>query len=326
MHRFPAQGNGYIGINFGNQCSGETYDGPGGKPGNDHLLKNCNIQGMAESINDCQHTWGKKILLSLGGGVLEYSLNGVDEGIETADQLWEMFGPKREGYMGPRPLDGSTWNVDLDGFDFDIEAPASDGSEGYIALALRLREHFNTAPNKQYYLTTAPQCIVPDANVGDLIKAIDFDLILLQFYNTGYCSAKAWTAANPNFRAGEVPNPSRFAFDEWSEWLTSTASKNAKILLGLPGSPEGANPAHYLHVDEMERITSAFYCRPSWGGIFIWDATHAYNNQENGFGYYENAKRALAKAHNDPLAKKCAGSPQGFEAYVLNLMHEKWLL
>ena len=65
---FPAQENGYPGTNFGNQCWGGSYAYKG--PGNDLALNQLQSecpQPVAD-IPVCQTGYGKKILLSLGGG------------------------------------------------------------------------------------------------------------------------------------------------------------------------------------------------------------------------------------------------------------------
>jgi len=65
LNVFPNQGeSGYPGTNFGNQCGGSTSTTPSG----DHtqLLSDCSLIGP--DIKLCQ-SMGKKILLSLGGGM-----------------------------------------------------------------------------------------------------------------------------------------------------------------------------------------------------------------------------------------------------------------
>ncbi|KAJ2906796.1 hypothetical protein MKZ38_010787 [Zalerion maritima] len=305
VHRFPEDGNGYIGTNFGNQCDGSVYEGPGDEPSADQLQKDCNIFGMAEAIDTCQHVSEKKVMLALGGGAGGYTLFGEEQGNKLADQLWEMFGPKQQGYTGPRPLDGPTWSIDIDGFDFDIEYPSTDRSVGYIALAQRLRQHFAAVSTKRYYLSVSPQCVVPDANVGSLMAGVKFDMVFVQFYNTPYCSAGAWVDANTNYHPGAYPNPSQFSYDEWAEWIASSPSAGAKIMIGLPGATTAANPASYVAPDDMDKLIMAYYCRESFGGITIWEATHAYQNNAGGFSFFTNAKRSLGKAYREPLAYVC---------------------
>lgn len=138
---FPDQGNGLIGENFGNKCWGSQpagnaasyYQGPGNNPSENQLPYQCPT--VQDDIPYCQAK-GKKILLSLGGEGDTYALTGVDEGIALADFLWGAYGPLTPEWTaagGIRPLDRSSTNtstsseyqIDIDGFDFDIEHPSA---------------------------------------------------------------------------------------------------------------------------------------------------------------------------------------------------------
>jgi chitinase len=132
MNIFPAQGNGYPGVNFGNACYGDpVYVGPGSDHTEDHLYQRCPT--VQEDIPYCQAN-GKKILLSLGGGTDTYGVNGVVEGNYFAEFLWGAYGPYKSAWVeagGLRPLDRGYDNtaacehIDIDGFDFDIEFPST---------------------------------------------------------------------------------------------------------------------------------------------------------------------------------------------------------
>lgn len=144
---------------------------------------------MIADIPVCQKTYGKKILLSLGGGTNTYALSGQNDGVAFADLLWGAFGPQTSGWLSagkPRPFDGPNKEaVAVDGFDFDIEfrptgkslllliAPLVckkklgkglwlifilDNSVGYIACVNRLRGLFSSQAAKPYIITGAPQC------------------------------------------------------------------------------------------------------------------------------------------------------------------------
>jgi chitinase len=126
---FPAQGNGFPGTNFGNQCWGPpyVYPGPGPNPSENELQSECPL--LTADIPVCQSTYGKKIILSLGGGTNTYQLNGAANGTAFADFLWGAFGPQTPTWLAsglPRPFDGpNNAAVEVDGFDFDIEYPSS---------------------------------------------------------------------------------------------------------------------------------------------------------------------------------------------------------
>lgn len=135
VYLFPAQANGYPGTNFGNQCSGAVYAGPGYNgqvdPTKDQLQSSCPL--IAADIAACQRTFGKKIFLTLGGDSGEYQLDGVTDGVRFANMLWGLFGPRNNIWVKaglPRPFDvpGDTVGSAVDGFTLDIEHPA-DGKQ-----------------------------------------------------------------------------------------------------------------------------------------------------------------------------------------------------
>jgi chitinase len=100
-----------------------VYAGPGNNPSLNQLQSECPQVGA--DIPVCQSTYGKKIILSLGGGSDGYQLSGTANGVSFADLLWGTFGPQTQLWLNqgmPRPFDGpSNAAVEVDGFDFDIE-------------------------------------------------------------------------------------------------------------------------------------------------------------------------------------------------------------
>lgn len=168
-------------------------------------------------------------------------------------------------------------------------------------MGLRLRALFETA-SKQYILTGAPQCIVPDANMGNMIAAVKFDVIMTQFYNTAWCSARSWITANPNFTDGNVEAPSHFGYNDWTRFIVGTASSEAKLYIGVPGRADSDND-NYLNVTEITSLINAYYCDAHFGGIMIWEATSSENNTEG--RYHELVKGALTAFDANP-PRKCA--------------------
>jgi chitinase len=137
VNSFLAQGDGYVGENFANACWGAPYPnyvGPGydgalPNPADDLLPTRCPY--LQQDIPTCQ-ALGKKIVLSLGGSVSSYQLTGAQQGIDLANFLWGAYGPYNQSWVdagNPRPLDRGLLNndnspeyqIDIDGFDFDIE-------------------------------------------------------------------------------------------------------------------------------------------------------------------------------------------------------------
>ncbi|KAI0863234.1 glycoside hydrolase superfamily [Xylaria cubensis] len=310
VHLFPEQANGNPGINFGNQCSAESYKGPGFKgvkdPSKDMLLKCPNLQ---QDLYTCRQTSDKKFLLSLGGDTPNYNVNGATNGTSFANQLWGMFGPAQDAWTSlgkPRPFDytntttGNLTEFSVDGFDLDIEHPSLDNSAGYKAMVTRLRTLYATVNDKPYYLTASPQCTVPDPNLADTLATTKFDMLFVQFYNTKACSARGWISGNSNYVPGGSFNTSGLTFDSWVDWLNNTTySKGAPIFLTLPGSNPAASTGAYITVAQTQLLASAYYCRASFAGIGVWDATYAELSIASGRNFYQNAKVTLNAASID---------------------------
>ncbi|KAK1993950.1 chitin recognition protein [Colletotrichum falcatum] len=306
VHLFPAQANGYPGTNFGNRCGDQVYPGPGNEPSKNQLKSNC--PSLRAHIPICQQQYGKKILLSLGGGVTAYQLTGKAEGELLATYLWKMFGPKDPAWTGPRPFDNNGQAVEVDGFDMDIEHPSTDNSAGYIALVSTLRNFYASA-TKRYYLTGAPQCIVPDASMAAMISNVKFDMIFVQFYNTPSCSAATWVSSNPFYAPGQSFQGAGFTFDSWVQWLSNTPSRDAKVFITLPGSPDAANQGNYINHGQAKNLISAYYCRPSFGGVAVWEATRGASNPYNGKSFQATMKLWLQEAAADARLASCRQAP-----------------
>ena len=173
---FPDQAgsNGWPGTDFANACGG-TYTTTGGQT--TKFLASC--PQVATDIQYCQ-SQGKKILLSLGGGSATGAyVASVDSAIAFADQLWDAFGPVKCDYTGPRPFG----DVVIDGFDFDIESLAADIPSGagidanYYAMVDEFRSLFAMTPSSQFYISAAPQCVIPDSHLADAIGQSSFDFM-----------------------------------------------------------------------------------------------------------------------------------------------------
>lgn len=97
---------------------------------------------MVADIPVCQSTYGKKVILSLGGGTNSYQLTGEADGMAFADFLWGAFGPQNASWIAqglPRPFDGSNGQaVSVDGFDFDIEyqSTGNESSPAHISMLM----------------------------------------------------------------------------------------------------------------------------------------------------------------------------------------------
>lgn len=179
-----------------------------------------------------------------------------------------------------------------------------DNSQGYRALANRLRGLYNTA-TKKYYLTAAPQCVVPDASLSPTIQSVKFDALYIQFYNTPSCSAATWAASNPSYTPGSKANTAGFTYDAWSTSLKGTASAGAKLYLGLAGGPAAAASGQYINQTASQKLAQAYYCKSDFGGVAIWEATYAEQNLYAGNQYYMWMKRVLLAASVTPTLQTC---------------------
>ncbi len=94
------------------------------------------------------------------------SIDNDASAVAFSEFLWGAFGPVVEGYDGPRPFGDTV----LDGFDFDIESILKAGQDpsalyrGYATMIDTLRGFYDLErKTKDYYISGAPQCAVPDA-------------------------------------------------------------------------------------------------------------------------------------------------------------------
>ncbi|EPB81481.1 hypothetical protein HMPREF1544_11800 [Mucor circinelloides 1006PhL] len=229
-------------LNLANGCNGPTFSGT-------ELLQ---CTGVAADIKTCQDK-GKTILISLGGANGVYGFANDANAEAFADTLWNIFGA---GESDTRPFGDAV----IDGFDLDIEG---GGSTGYVAMIKRLRKHFATDSSKEYYITGAPQCPYPDAMLGTILDAVEFDAVNVQFYNN-YCSTTS----------------SSFNFDTWNTWAKSSPNSKVKVFLGVPGSDTAAGSG-YVAFDSLEPIVKELQSTYSnFGGVTLWDASASYANTD----------------------------------------------
>ncbi|KAK4237836.1 putative glycoside hydrolase, partial [Achaetomium macrosporum] len=269
-------GQRYAGTDFAAHCVAAKYQNPDTGV-NSKLLSQCGL--ISADIRYCQSK-GKKVLLSIGGQwnppKADYAISSPPEGEYFADFIWGAFGPYTSAWKDkPRPFDdfyegeeeGQEHFV-FDGFDFDIEHKFDDQS-GYVAMVRRLRALTNLDRSKKYLITAAPECPLSDQwfKMKTIIETSEFDALFVQFYNNAVCEG-----ANNNF-------------DDWAAFLANTASKDAKIFIGLPGSL-GAAGSGYLPPSQARALINRYKNKPAFGGVMVWDAYYGSENV-NGQPYYE---------------------------------------
>ncbi|CAO3675448.1 unnamed protein product [Umbelopsis vinacea] len=248
-------------INLANTCNNvdnATFPGTN--------LANCS--NLSSDIAFCQSK-GKIITLSLGGAGGGVGFQGDSDATAFADQLWNLF---FGGSSTTRPFGSAV----LDGIDLDIE---NGGSTGYSAFVTQLQSHFKAA-SKKYYITAAPQCVYPDANLGAVINSVAFDAVYVQFYNNP-CGLQ-------NFNA-----PSQWNFGIWDYWARNVSpNKNVKVYIGAPASSSAAGGG-YVSAATLTTIAQTMQADfPSFGGLMFWDASQAYANNR----YDKSAKAAVSAA------------------------------
>ncbi|KAJ3837820.1 glycoside hydrolase [Lentinula raphanica] len=252
-------------INFANTCN-DVDDAV--FPGSD--LANC--QFMASDIQTCQAA-GKIITLSLGGATGADTFTSESQAEDFADLIWDLF---LGGTSTTRPFGDAV----LDGLDLDIEG---GGTANFAAFVTRIRTLAEGA-SKPYYITAAPQCPFPDANLDTVLNAVGFDAVYVQFYNN-FCEVS-------NFNV-----PGDWDFDEWDNWAkTVSPNPDVKVYIGAPASSTAASNG-FVDASTLGSIlqtTKATFS--SFGGAMLWDISQAYANGR----YDEAVKSALLGGSSAP--------------------------
>ncbi|RFU34283.1 hypothetical protein B7463_g2091, partial [Scytalidium lignicola] len=271
---------------FGNHTRPEGLIGQCNITLSDEGLNSPDCQQLATDIEYCQ-SQNKVILLSLGGELGKYGLDDEADAENLAMRLWAMYGPLQKGYKGPRPLG----NVSVDGFDFDIEHDV--GANYYPFLVTRLRDLFANDPSKKYYISGAPQCMLPDANMGDMIFNAEFDYLFLQYYNTPKCSARGEISGYDLAQGADQ----YFTFDAWEAFTRTAPSKSvqSKLFIGLPGSTTAANKDQYLNPTEALKLITQYKSHAGFAGVMVWDAGSSDSNVVNGCTFSQQIANILQK-------------------------------
>lgn len=210
-----------------------------------NLAGHCNPAGggcasLSSDIQACQGS-GIKVLLSIGGASGSYSLSSADDAGQVADYLWNNF---LGGSSDSRPLGAAV----LDGIDFDIETGAG---EPWDALAQALSGY---SSQRKVYLSAAPQCPIPDANLNGAIQTGLFDYIWVQFYNNPGC----------DYDGSSVDN----LLASWNQW---TSEPGGQIFMGLPAA-EAAAGGGYIPPDVLNsQVLPVIKTSQKYGGVMLWN-------------------------------------------------------
>ncbi|KAI0441188.1 putative endochitinase CHI2 [Xylaria telfairii] len=240
-----------------------------------------NCDALSSAIKTCQGK-GIKIILSLGGAAGQYSLASSDEAKKIGTNLWKMY-----GNSGATDVQRPFGDAFVNGFDFDLEL--NNGNQYYPDMISTLRDSFKSDSKNQYYITGAPQCPIPEPNMGVLIDNAQFDYIWPQFYNNNNYTYPCALPIN-----GNAP----FNYDKWLTYTAGTPSKDAKIFVGVPASPLGANGApsgetYYATPDQLATIIGGVKSESRFGGIMMWSAGFSDSNVIGGCNYAQQARSIL---------------------------------
>ncbi|KAJ3015448.1 Chitinase 1 [Thoreauomyces humboldtii] len=245
-----------IDLNLAANCDGTFTDS---------TILDCPAVGTA--IAQCQ-ALGKKVLISLGGGIASVGFSDAADITRFTNALWNMFlGGTDTTY--DRPF-GS---VVLDGFDLDVEG----GSDyGYDVFMEQIQVLMNGG-TKKYYATAAPQCFFPDVLQNTAYAKGYFDWLNIQWYNN--------VCGNMNFPTSSWSD----AVAYWYNWAnTVSVNPDVRLLIGAPASTTSASAESYVGVTTpvsgetatMSAIIASWRANEAsrFGGVMLWEVVAALSN------------------------------------------------
>ncbi|RFU29539.1 hypothetical protein B7463_g6810, partial [Scytalidium lignicola] len=184
----------------------------------------------------------------------------------------------------PRPI-GDTF---IDGWDFDIESNPHNSGQYLGELVKKLRSYIETDPSHTYYISGAPQCPIPEENMGLAITSAQFDWLFIQFYNNDECSA---------YQLFEEDGGS-FNYDSWVDYVSGTASENAKLFVGVPASEDASTgdssgSKYWVSTTNLPKLVSEYSSHSQWGGVMLWDAGNSDTVSLDGCNYAQQVHSVL---------------------------------
>ncbi|KIM92581.1 carbohydrate-binding module family 1 protein [Oidiodendron maius Zn] len=246
-----------------------------------------NCDNVISSIATCQAA-GIKVVLSLGGASGSYSLQSQAEAETIGQYLWDAYGGSTSTSV-QRPL-GSTV---VDGWDFDIEV--NEGSQYYQYLIATLRSNFASDSSRKFVITGAPQCPIPEPNMGVIVSSSQFDYLWVQFYNNNNgLDNNTYESCSLGFGDNAPLN-----YNQWVSFIAGTPSKNAKIFFGVPAAPLAANGSpsgetYYITPDQLAELVEEYKSNSAFGGVMMWSAGFSDTNVNNGCTYAQEAHSILS--------------------------------
>ncbi|TVY36840.1 Endochitinase [Lachnellula occidentalis] len=239
---------------------------------------------LTSAIQTCQKN-GVKIIISLGGASSSWSLTSQAEAETIGQNLWEAYGNVAANGSVPRPFNSTFVN----GWDFDLEA--NSGNEYFQYMIAKLRSNFASDSANTYYITGAPQCPIPEPNMGVVIGNSTFDYLFVQFYNNNdYAPDPCSLGFN-----GNAP----FNYNDWVTFITGTPSADAKVFIGVPAAPLAANGSpsgdiYYATPAQLAGLVADYKSNSHFGGIMMWSAGFSDTNVNNGCTFAQDMHSVLS--------------------------------
>lgn len=115
-------------------------------------------------------------------------------------------------------------------------------------LVNALRGYFSQDSDNEYYISGAPQCPHPDKNMGNSIMEAQYDYLWIQFYNNN-CAARE-AVSNENNPNGN----GYYNLNEWPDYISNGASRNAKLYTGIPGQKAEAGEYRFRRSEGFTKI------------------------------------------------------------------------
>lgn len=233
----------------------------GGQTPQLNLAGHCNpttnsCQVISSDIKYCQ-SLGIKVLLSIGGGVGNYSLSSVQDAKNFSLYLYNTF-LSGKSITVVRPLGDAA----LDGIDLDIEL----GSSLYYNDLVRFLKQYNSHYGRRVYVSGAPQCPYPDRLLGSALNTGLFDYVWVQFYNNPPCS----------YFNGSVDR----LLKSWDTWANGGVAGRGKVFLGLPAAPQAAGSGFLPPEVAVEEVLPVIRRYRRYGGVMLWSK---FWDDQNGY-------------------------------------------
>lgn len=239
---------------------------------------------VAKDIQTCKNA-GIKVFLSVGGAGADWGFSGDGDAKGVAYSLWNSYANPAVVAKGtPRPFG----NVFVDGWDIDIEEQKGNSYKYLGEMINTLRGYFPNDSSHSYYIGGAPQCPTPDANMGPSINQAQYDYLWIQFYNNNCAANDLFQDSNNN-----PDGAGSFNLKDWPGVIANGASKNAKLLVGIPGSHDAATNYDYVASKNLPSLVSQSKGVKNFGGIMVYDAGASDEVNVNGQNYVQLVKSAL---------------------------------